>query len=445
MQDKGLEEYMQFTGEIGSGGHAYGLTFRARIRDDGEIEFDFGTLPICDENRFVRDQWQGNAKSFAEFALKGVANDGTSFHTPDLIFTSLKESWNKDSGRRMNPQGECSTGTFRRPLASTVNEPLLRMRLKGFRNFGPLSATCPLGTVQMAGEQTVENPNVLTGEVLVRSDHCPSDPEAWRAEADKLLDHVRRVMSLASAVVLHAPITEYFFGDEAEVVAWSQTVQSASAMRTVHYLEQKGIFSAAVASHFAPPFEVKNIYHAIEWFAMDATYNEVKLINAMTVLENLVASNLNDSESFIRPEKEFEKTRRALRITIRGCIEKWGTEDSALAVEIVRELNERLGDLNRRSLLTKLRVLVQQWSIPLDGISDEQITRAKRARDHIVHTGRYEDDGELWDHVSVIREIVVRFLFAAIGYSGNYISFVGGMHHAFFPPPPEKNGIGTEE
>ena len=32
----------------------------------------------------------------------------------------------------------------------------------------------------------------------------------------------------------------------------------------------------------------------VDWFVMDTTYKEVRLVNAMTVLENLIASNLDD-------------------------------------------------------------------------------------------------------------------------------------------------------
>src|SRR5947209_16140958 len=38
-----------------------------------------------------------------------------------------------------------------------------------------------------------------------------------------------------------------------------------------------------------------------------------------------------------------------------------------------------------------------------------------------------------WTHVTIIREVAVRFVFTAIGYKGRYISHVGGYHDAVFP------------
>ena len=75
--------------------------------------------------------------------------------------------------------------------------------------------------------------------------------------------------------------------------------------------------------------------------------------------------------------------------------------------------------------------------MPLDGISDMQIADAIKARNAVVHSGHHptaEDGPDLWDHMTVVRELVVRFLLTAIGYRGQYISHAGGYHFAHFPP-----------
>jgi hypothetical protein len=286
----------------------------------------------------------------------------------------------------------------------------------------------------------------LTGILQIRATSAPPDYAKWREAVDKLFEHIRRVMSFASAVVLHSPIFEYYDGPEVEVVAWSQTTQARASMRTVHYLDQHTIFEAAVNSYFTPPIPVKNLFYAIEWFAMDASYNEVRLVNSMTVLENLVASNLSEDDELILEKKNFKKTRAVLKIVIRLCIQKWDASEEAKAEEVVAELDERLGDLNRRSIFKKMMILVDRWSVPLDGIEESQLKAAKRARDLIVHMGSYGPgkSDDLWDHVTIIRELVVRFLLTAIGFKGRYISFVGGMHHAVFPPAKQKD-IPVEE
>jgi hypothetical protein len=57
------------------------------------------------------------------------------------------------------------------------------------------------------------------------------------------------------------------------------------------------------------------------------------------------------------------------------------------------------------------------------------------ARNAVVHRGHYYDDDtnaaeneNLWEHILVTREVVVRFILTALGYKGRYISFLGGGH-----------------
>jgi len=242
-------------------------------------------------------------------------------------------------------------------------------------------------------------------------------------------------MSFALATVLKGPVIEFYAGDNLKVVALTQTRQLSAPFRTFHYLNQQPVFDAAVTSFFSPPFEVKNLFFAIEWFAMEATYKEVSLVNAMTALENLVASNLGDNDKLIQPKNGFKTLRKVLK----QRIDKWSTDEANIADGIVGELDEKLAELNRRSLRNNLITLTQRWSVPLDGIGEDKINAAKKARDLIVHRGHYSNDGQdvnddLWEHVTVIREIVVRFLLTAIGYRGGYFSYLGGYHDAQFPP-----------
>jgi len=295
----------------------------------------------------------------------------------------------------------------------------------------------------MDGKDEINDPNAITGHIAVQSDNDPEDLTAWHVDAEKLLDHVRRVMSFASATMLQGPIIEFHEGENLKVVVLSQSRQASAPFRTFHYLGQQPVFDAAVTSFFSPPFEVKNLFFAIEWFAMESTHNEIRLVNAMTALENLVASNLSDNDKFICPEKKFnKKIASELRKTLRNCIEKKGvtTTEAKQANDDLKELYDNLTNVNRRSIRQKLNILVEHWSVPLDGISKDKIKAAISARNLIVHRGHYYDDGKeessdaLWEHTLVVREIIVRFLLAAIGYSGDYISYVGGFHNAQFPP-----------
>lgn len=435
MQDLGLSEFKSFLGNLQAGSDTTPITFRARIDGSGKIEFDFGTIALTKETSFIMKWWDGEGSRPGYFSLSGKAEDDTEFKTVDLHFNSLANEWSKETGSRMSPIGGCSRAEFRRKLAVQTPKPTLRMYVKGFQNLRQLSSECCLGIVAMVGESSIDDPDNITGYIAVQSDNEPADLTAWHTQADKLLEHIRRVMSFASATVLKGPVIEFYAGDNLKVVALTQTRQLSAPFRTFHYLNQQPVFDAAVTSFFSPPFEVKNLFFAIEWFAMEATYKEVSLVNAMTALENLVASNLGVNDKLIQPKKEF----KILRKILKQRIETWSTDEANIADGIVGELDEKLAELNRRSLLNNLMILTQRWSVPLDGIGESKINAAKKARDFIVHQGHSSNDGkavndDLWEHVTVIREIVVRFLLTAIGYRGGYFSYIGGCHDAQFPP-----------
>jgi hypothetical protein len=442
MADRGLFDYRSFVGNLSAGSDTIPIKFRARIALTGDVEFEFEPIPRDRQTRFISDRWYDRNSSPAEFSLSGVADDRTELLTDNLFFHALHERTDKGSGPQFHLQGQCSKATIRQPLSAPAPVPVFRVRLRGFKSFGPLTVTCRLGRVTIAGQTEISEPNNMAGLIDIRADEAQSDIDAWCSDADKLSEHVRRVMSFAAGAVLQAPIVEYYHGENLELTAWSQSAQSDIALATIRYLDQTQIFEAAVASFFAPPIAVRKLFFAIEWFAMNSTYNEVRLVGAMTALENLVDSNLDDKDVFILSPSKFDKIRRVLRNIIRGCLAKWSTD---AAEDVLSELNEKLADLNRRSLLKKLKTLAAHWSVPLDGISDETMKAAKQARDRIVHRGQYregqEEAGEdLWHHVTVVREIVVRFIFTAIGFRGRYISHIGGHHDAAFPPQPAASG-----
>ena len=53
----------------------------------------------------------------------------------------------------------------------------------------------------------------------------------------------------------------------------------------------------------------------------------------------------------------------------------------------------------------------------------------------IVHQGHYiQPNQNLWAHAMVARELVIRFIFRAIGFQGRYISHLDRYHLAYFPP-----------
>ena len=439
MGNQDLMEIKTFSGTLEARGNSTPITFSASISHAGKINFDFGVIPLIQETAYILTLFHKESPKFEYFTLAGISEDGTEFKTKDLYFTCLNDSWSKEAGSLMRPVGECQSAELFRTLDEISPKPLLRIRVKGFKNFFELRATSPLGTIEMNGIKTIDDPDNVTGDIEIQPETNPVDLAVWHDEADKLLEHIRRVMSIATAAILQVPIIEYIVENKCEISVLSQSKHTPVGMGVIHFMDQQPFFDSAVKSFFWPTIKVKNLFFAIEWFSMDSSYSEVRLVNAMTALENLVDSNLDDPDTLIQPTEKFEKTRKVLRQVIKKCVAKWPDEDAKKAGDSVKALNEKLADLNRRSIFEKIKRLAELWSVPLDGISDKQIRSAKRARDRIVHQGNYYEEGEdisdnLWEHVTVIREIVVRFFLTAINFKGSYCSYLGGYHITQFPP-----------
>lgn len=434
-----LRIFQQFTGTLSDGDQSMSVRFKTRIGADGEVEVILRAFRITKTTCFVRKRWQKGRNDVAEFVLSGTTVDGLRFESDSLSFNSLGERWSGVHNRHWSkPRGECGKVQYFRALEPARDRPVLKLHLKGFDCFSALHANCSLGTIQVAGDTKLGEPDRLTGWIQIDAIEPPVDVEAWHAEAEKFAEHLRRILSVGASTMLQAPILEFAAGDCHEIEALSQTRQHAPLMRVFHKLNLQPVLDAAVSSFFDPPVDVKNLFFAIEWFVMATTYNEVRLVNAMTALENLIGSNLIEEEKLIEPGREFNKTRRVLRKVISACLDRWPPGRATAALE---ELNEKLLDLNRRSLRRKLHFLAERWNVPLDGISDVQISKAIKVRNSIVHSGHHsatEDSSDLWEHMTILRELVVRFLLTAIGYRGEYISHVGGYHFAHFPPDGEE-------
>ena len=432
MEDKGLSDFKSFSGSIQLNDSSVSIEFRARINQRGEVEFNFEPIALTKETVFIL-----NFRSSVQlFSLTGNAEDGTELRTESFHINSSSTSEDED-GINIQLKGKCAKAIFIRSLAETALVPTLKMHIKGFQNLNQLVATCDIGQIVMDGHSSILDADTMTGSIAIQS-KTPNqlvDLSVWRSEANKLLEHVHRVMSFASSSLLGVPVIEFYSNNSLEVTVYSQSKQSPASMRVFHFLDQKNIFETAVESFFNAPFTVKNLFFAVEWFAMNSSYSEVRLVNAMTVLENLIASNLSEEETLVRPKKEFDKVRKNIRCVLKETIKDWfdNDEDRATALD---DINKKMPDLNRKTLLKKLNILIERWSVPMHGIKESDILAAKKARDLIVHQGCYDHNigDELWIHVTIVREIVVRIILTVIGFKGRYISHVGGFHDEQFPP-----------
>jgi hypothetical protein len=263
-------ELNSYSGELTLGTNKLAVTFHAGADASGEIELEFEPIKLDQQSKFILLGWHdGDGDRVVYFSLSGLAEDGTRFETSHLSFSSLGKSTDA-SGTHMKPVGRCSKTVITFKLAQPSEKPVLQVRLKGFKNFRTESVVCALGKVHISGVTELEDANTVTGTITVQAEVRPDDVAAWYTEADRLAEHIRRIMSLASASVLQAPLFAFYESDTLTVTAWSKSKASSSAFPIFHFLDLDPIFQTAVRSFFDPPIMVNRLLFAIEWFAMEA-------------------------------------------------------------------------------------------------------------------------------------------------------------------------------
>jgi hypothetical protein len=425
-----------FTGHLSKEGDKVSVSFTIGVCTEGDVVITFVRFPLDQTSTFIGKHFHVSGTHFSEFHLSGSSSDGTFFECDNIIFTSLGER--VDAGiRTIAPKAHYSVAKLTLS-EDVVSPPTLTWRLKGFESFHSLTASCPLGTVEMWGAKNAVEKGEMSGVIRIRALGVVEDLDDWIERVFSLCDDLRHIMSFAAGVNLTCPIMELSNNGQISIEANSQGRQEKSESAIFSPLHLDAIFQCAIKFHFQPAFEVRNLHFAIQWFVMRPFYREAHLISLMTVLENLIDSNLPDEDTLLLSPQRFEKLRKGLSKVIKTEVLEW-TTDPAEQKAFVQDLNNRLTDLKRRSLVDKLVLLGKRWGVKFEDIAMSEIREAKTARDHVVHRGQYEPkpgaSADLYDHILTVREMVVRFILTALQFEGRYMSYRGGYHSRVF----EKN------
>jgi len=419
-----------FIGKLSHDENELDVNFTINADLAGELEIQIGRLSLDEHSIFIRNLHYLDGTEFTNFKLDGESGDGAKFECDNLIFTSLKEQWNGVELTIM-PVASYSVAKLCFSQPSVVETPVLTWQIKGFRSYDVLTAFCDLGAVTMAGVNQVADENKTSGRIVIHAPEDILDVSAWSVQATELVDHVRHVMSFATGIYIHCPSRTINIDGVARVECHSQSAPDKSESPMFSWLSLSEIFTCAVKSFFAPKVEVKNLKFAIRWFTMRSSYTEGLLIASMTVLENILASNLVDADTNLMTEGQHKKLRRKISCVIKSELEDWYS-DVDEKERMVKELSDRLQDLKRRSLLQKILILAERWGVEIGDITIEEIQLAKKVRDHVVHRGHYESklsSGEdIHDQVLVVRELISRFILTSLGFQGHYFSYRGGYH-----------------
>lgn len=426
-------ESRRFEGTLVLGDDCINISFEAAVEDTGEVHIVLDPIARTPESQFISSHWEGKDAAFGNFILRGTASDGTLFHSDDLFFTTLNLFWDYSAGT-MRPVADCTVARFTRPR-EREDEEGVRFLLRGLVVNGPLIAATPLGQVTVRQLAEHLNPSQISGEIRFSRIHSPTEQDEWLAKVDLLFDDLRHALSFALGLMITAPIREEVSGEHTTLLVCSSRSDYVSFMPPFQPNALKAFFAAAVKAHDHSPGDFRKLHFAITWLVMHAPYTEGRLIAAMTALENLISIHLAGKDLLIQSESQAKKLRRAVREAAQIYAEA-NIEDTGDRRRLLDELEKKMPDLNRRTLRQKIDILAERWAVSLADLDSETIDAAKKARDLIVHTGTFTGPAEselgAFTHMLVARELVVRFILAALSYHGSYGSYVGSYHKRKF-------------
>jgi hypothetical protein len=170
---------------------------------------------------------------------------------------------------------------------------------------------------------------------------------------------------------------------------------------------------------------------AIEWFLMHPNYTEGKFIATFAALEHLLSVHNAEIAATIFGRVDFSERilpdlRKAFDSTVKSLP---GVSDAALKI-----FRSKLDNLNSRPLAGRLTALLDYLRVPTRDITD-RIPGALRARNSLLHRGQYIDGIPLDDHLTILREVVLRAILTLIGFSGSYECYLRSPTWGPFPPP----------
>ncbi|MBF8276532.1 MAG: hypothetical protein HW390_1605 [Candidatus Brocadiaceae bacterium] len=163
------------------------------------------------------------------------------------------------------------------------------------------------------------------------------------------------------------------------------------------YLNLQPILNLALTNYSEELKQKTGMEVAIEWFLIKSTYAEVQFLTAMTALEHLVCTYVEQQTelSTIFPKKTFESIIKpeisaALDRSLEILLEEAECDVKGEAYKKqVEAAKGKILEINHYPFKTNLETFLKTYKVSLDGIGWREIEQLVVVRNKIVHSGLY--------------------------------------------------------
>lgn len=414
-----------FEGTLSGDEASVAVNFTAEIDRNGLLQLHLENLPVSQAalklNAHSRPRDEVDVLS-----LRGANDDGMQFSSDGFHITHFNH------GAELTYQGECDDAEIAMVRNEDANGPqhMRVWHVRQFSTFRKMVRDTELGRVVIAGPKNESGSQEPDGYMaVVMADGL--DDEAWWPESERFLEHVARVLSFASDTYFRPVIEERYEPDRLTIRVCRQPRANNPFMAPFHFLHLDPIFECACESYFTRHDQVVALDTAIRWLTAPIAYDENRLVNAISALENILDNAELDGLANYLGNSKFKKIAKQVRQVLR---------DAAAPDQMLNKVAE----LNRRSLAEKVETLLAERRIEANDMPEDWLDIAIKQRNHIVHRGfarRVADENEdVLDHTVWVREIVTRIILQQLGFEGGYRSWLHRDRQWHFPL-----GISMEE
>jgi hypothetical protein len=418
-------------------GNKIRTAWSVRVDRNGRIELSFQPIQLTKRTAWLLKAAPGRGRFVSWATIRGETKDGCRIQSKYVVLNS------RAGFERLKIEGEASQLTVLWEQLPKTNVGLRAMYLTvGLQCFQVHRTPSLAGDVYIAGRHDIRNFDELAGQIDVVPTHQRS-LRHWLRRCDDTVHQLLEIISLANGKTTNWSIRHVVHDDQTsekkKIIVTHLYGPKATGRPhdgVGHFLNLKPWIDLAIARYTKRRRMSTGIDVAIQWLLFQPTYLEFRLLAATTALEHLVAKyskrgrgpKLVDPRSFANIRRGFEPDLTRLLHHAR----RRGNDNRARNIE---HLRNKLRGANQAPFLARLIGMLRFYHVPMDGI-DDRIAAAIAARNRIVHTGRYHENGfrELYEHVVVLRELLKRVILTLLKYTGQYHTMLNGSEQRPFPP-----------
>ena len=411
-------ETTRFEGTLSGHGSSVPIGFDLTVDDFGVLQLSLDRMPFSREAYALHVNGRPGTPVDL-ITLEGRSAAGHVFRSDTFHIGHF--SHGSRPGEELSYQGDCYDAELEVPPSSERN--LRVWRVRQFRTFRRIARDTPLGRVVIGGPRQDQDAQEPDGFIAL---HRPGDGggEHWWAESERFLTHVARVLSFACDTYLRPVMEERFHDGGVTVRIARQGRASPPFMAPFHELHMEPIFACACDSYFDRHDAIEQLDAAIRWMTAPVAYDESRLINAMSALENILdRCGLEQVDTFMSASA-FKRVASRVRALL-------------AELDVPAGMAGKVPELNRRSLAEKVTALLAARGVTVADMPDGWLALVIRQRNTIVHTGMSGDFGEhepdTLDHTIWVREIVTRIILERLGFEGAYRSWLHHDEQLHFP------------